>query len=367
LNVFKGKTKFQARIVGLPRPTASRQLLFASSDDAYIGVCKVRLLDIDNYFLPDPGDKSLSSNETYQVLINHPSALISSEVGTEVLMLGALVECEFEEAPSNKGRQRGLVIKKIISESGLEDYQDSIITNLTKDGVSNLAELFGDSYGGMTREPLDLEGKTENAEDYDFYKNIFSEFGYVWNDIMNIVGVRKTSGTTANKFNDKLWVFYQDVDGKKFAEKFTATTVPGFWKDQGVKKTFYKEGIAVMKPGQYIDAYIIGIHGSKYQAIVNHGKSAPSFYRDYNQDANLDLIESTLVTNKHVGLNIHSTKEGGGGSDVFNWSEGCQVIKDWNNFQELMKFADSSKNRGLSYFTYTLFNDSDLTQTSVAE
>lgn len=367
LSVFRGKTRFQARIVGLPRPTASRQLVFSSSDSSYIGVCKVRLLDIDNFFLPDPADKTLSSNEAYQVLVNHPNALISSEVGTEVLMLGALVECEFEEAPSNKGRQRGLVIKKIISESGLEDYQDSIITNLTKDGVSTLAGLFEDNYNSMTREPIDLSGEQENNADYDFYKEVFSSFGYVWNDIMNIVGVRTTSGATANKFNDKLWLFYKDEDGKKYAKDYTATTVPGFWKDNGVKKTFYKEGIAIMKPGQYIDAYVIGIHGSKYEAIVNYGTSAPSFYRDYNQDANLDLLESSLVTNKYVGLNIHSTKEAGGGDNVFNWSEGCQVIKDWTNFQELMSFADSAKGRGLSRFTYTLLNDSDLAQESVAE
>ena len=366
LSVLKGKTKFQARIVGLPRPTATRVLNF-SGGGAYIGSCKVRLLDIDQKFLPDPADKSLSANEAYQVLINHPDALISSSVGTEVLVLGSLVECEFEEVPGNRGKLRGLVITKILSESDVEDYQDSIITNLTKGGVSNLAELFKDGYGTVTRQPLDTSNLEDNNLDYDSYEQIFSDFGYVWSDILNIVGVRNTLSAVSNKFNDELWVFYKDETGKKIAKSYTATTVPGFWIDQGTKHSYYKPGIAIMKPGQYIDAYIIGIHGSKYEAIVNHGTTAPSFYRDYNQDANLDLLANTIVNNKYVGLNIHSTKDGGGGDNVFNWSEGCQVLKNWGDFQELMQFADSGKARGMKYFSYTLFNDVDISQESVAE
>ena len=366
LSVLKGKTKFQARIVGLPRPNATRVLKFSGSG-AYIGSCKVRLLDIDQKFLPDPADKSLSANEAYQVLVNHPDALISSSVGTETLLLGSLVECEFEEVPGNRGKLRGLVITKILSESDIEEYQDSIITNLTKDGVSNLAELFKDGYGTVTRQPLDTSNIDSNNQDYDNFKQIFSDFGYVWSDILNIVGVRNTLSAVSNKFNDALWVFYKDETGKKIAKSYTATTVPGFWLDKGTEHSFYKPGIAIMKPGQYIDAYIIGIHGGKYEAIVNHGTTAPSFYRDYNQDANLDLLANTLVNNKYVGLNIHSTKDGGGGDNVFNWSEGCQVLQNWNNFQELMQFADSGKARGMKYFSYTLFNDIDISQESVAE
>ena len=367
LSLFKGKTKFQARIVGLPRPTVSRTLTF-SAQGAYIGVCKVRLLDIDQKFLPDPADKSLSASEAYQVLINHPEALISSNVGTETLLLGALVECEFEEVPGNRGKLRGLVINKILSEDNLEDYQDSIITNLTKDGVSNLAELFKDGYGTITREPIDTSNFTDNNQTYDNFEQIFSDFGYVWSDIFNIVGIRNTTTAVSNKFNDTLWVFYKDNEsGKKIAESYTATTVPGFWLNNGTTHSYYKEGIAIMKPGQYIDAYVIGIHGGKYEAIINRGSSAPSFYRDYNQDSNLDLLDSTLVTNKYVGLNIHSTKEGGGGDNVFNWSEGCQVLKSWDDFQELMTFADSARAKGMKFFTYTLFNDVDIAQQSVAE
>ena len=43
------------------------------------------------------------------------------------------------------------------------------------------------------------------------------------------------------------------------------------------------------------------------------------------------------------------------------------MLQNWDNFQELMQFADSGKARGMKYFSYTLFNDIDISQESVAE
>jgi hypothetical protein len=57
-------------------------------------------------------------------------------------------------------------------------------------------------------------------------------------------------------------------------------------------------------------------------------------------------------------LNIHSTRLNSSPySNVYNWSEGCQVIQWWQNFKHMMAVINAT---GRRLYDYTLLNNGDI-------
>ena len=188
--------------------------------------------------------------------------------------------------------------------------------------------------------------------------------GYVWfedaNDKgydVNIVGVRnnETKGRVTNAFDDHITISYK-VDGEWQFHCYKCTTDPGtHW----VENIMRKEGVAVLKPGQYRRSHKIRLHAGKYPAL---GQQNPvTVYRDNNKDGKFDLDDNNTQTGLY-GINIHRAtgRQGGTSTRVDKWSAGCQVIANNTDWHEFLDICYEAKAIWGNNFTYTLIESDDI-------
>jgi hypothetical protein len=187
--------------------------------------------------------------------------------------------------------------------------------------------------------------------------------GYKWftndNYDVNIVGVRNaaTNGEVTNKFDDCVTISYKDEEGKWHFHCFEATTDPGsHWTE---KQLLNKNGVAILKEGQYRGSHMIGLHQGKYEALRQ--KKPLKVYRDGNRDETYDFIEENVHEGIY-GINIHraTSREGGKSVQVDKWSAGCQVIAANNDFKLFMEVVNKAAKVWGNSFTYTLINSNDI-------
>ena len=164
---------------------------------------------------------------------------------------------------------------------------------------------------------------------------------------LNIVGVRNAQ-SQPNKFDDSIFVFYKDDKNNWVDKEYPATTDTG---------TFYllnpmsNLGAAMLKEGQYLNAYKQGLHKGQYLALVQD--KPVTTYRDYDRDAIFDVF--TKETTGMYGINIH--KAGANSQDVNNWSAGCQVFQKSADFDDFMDMTTKHRNLYSNSFTYTLIDE----------
>jgi hypothetical protein len=166
---------------------------------------------------------------------------------------------------------------------------------------------------------------------------------------LNIVGIRSSS-TTANRFDDEINVFYVGDNGRWQHYEFKATTDPGTYY---LQHPLTPSGTALLKEGQYVNAYSIGLHRGKYTALRQ--VKPVTVYRDYNRNTTLDF-EGVKVQTGMYYINIHRALQSGTASFVERFSAGCQVFANTDDFHFVMKLAE--KHRGLygNQFSYTLLD-----------
>ena len=165
---------------------------------------------------------------------------------------------------------------------------------------------------------------------------------------LNIVGVRKDS-TVPNKFDDLIYAFWKTDKGDWEGKYFTATTDPGTYY---LKNPLSKLGTAILKEGQWVDAYIIGKHKGQYDALVQN--KPLTVIRDYDRNAILDFNNGREETGL-FGINIH--KAGKDSKDVDTWSAGCQVFQKSDDFETFMNLARKHRELYGNKFTYTLIDE----------
>lgn len=185
--------------------------------------------------------------------------------------------------------------------------------------------------------------------------------GYKWFETgdynLNIVGVRNsnTGNEVTNKFDDKITLSFK-CDGDWEFYVYNCTTDPGrYW----VENIMRKEGVAVLKEGQYPGSHKIRLHQGRYEAL---GQTKPvTVYRDANKDGKFDLSNDNTQTGL-FGINIHRATKWGGkkSSQVDKWSAGCQVIAANDDFRLFMEIANKAKDTWGNSFTYTLLESKDI-------
>ena len=164
---------------------------------------------------------------------------------------------------------------------------------------------------------------------------------------LNIVGVRNAE-SQPNKFDDQLYVFYKDENWNWVLKEYPITTDTGtFW----LLNPMSNLGTAMLKEGQYIDAYKQGLHKGQYTALVQ--EKPVTTYRDYDRNAVFDFGQRETTGN--YGINIH--KAGADSQNVDKWSAGCQVFQKSEDFQEFMQLTDKHKANFGNKFTYTLLDE----------
>lgn len=194
----------------------------------------------------------------------------------------------------------------------------------------------------------------------------YRRMGYKWNaeGAPNLYGIRgrspfyDPSGSSPPSFqsqsdlwDDRIGVFW--FDGKYWHDlMFEATTDPG---DNHKEYDPGQRGVSVMKPGQYVDAYILGQHRG-YDAIVNWGMDAPDYWRIVKEDGVPTVVAEG---NEYIGLNIHRARASGEAPEnVGPFSKGCQVIRhtdEWDRY--LNEVTDLAYLASCEYLTYTLLTE----------
>ncbi len=164
---------------------------------------------------------------------------------------------------------------------------------------------------------------------------------------LNIVGVRNAQ-SQPNKFDDSIFVFYKDDKNNWVNKEYPATTDTGMFY---LLNPISNLGAAMLKEGQYLNAYKQGLHKGQYLALVQD--KPVTTYRDYDRDAIFDVF--TKETTGMYGINIH--KAGANSQDVNNWSAGCQVFQKSADFDEFMDMTTKHRNLYSNSFTYTLIDE----------
>ena len=191
--------------------------------------------------------------------------------------------------------------------------------------------------------------ETMKQKDYKYFLN--------GNFNLNIIGIRNSStgSKVTNRFDDKITLSYKDNGIWKF-HMFDCTTDPGtHW----VENIMRKDGVAVLKPGQYRHSHKIRKHQGRYEAL---GQQKPvTVYRDNNRDQNYDLNNNNTQTGL-FGINIHrATKYAGKKStQIDKWSAGCQVIASNDDWKLFMKICRKARDTWNNNFTYTLLDSKDI-------
>jgi len=203
-----------------------------------------------------------------------------------------------------------------------------------------------------------------NKYTIDQIKSVMDKNGYQFfetgNYNINTIGIRSTKNDSTGEmasdiFNDMIVVAYKINDAWK-AFYYEATTIPGKWYFEHPMNAQF--GTAVMVPGQYKGAYILGYHFSK-PALQQVGKI--KLYRDQDKNDVLDLDIDSIQEVDWSGINIHYSISGV--KNIGKWSAGCQVLQYSPESKEYLEFLSHFRiaiNNGYkNRFTYTLLLEKD--------
>jgi hypothetical protein len=166
---------------------------------------------------------------------------------------------------------------------------------------------------------------------------------------LNIIGLRNRP-RKANSFDDEMHVFYHTEDGKVKYHRFICTTDPGvFW----LENPMNGRGTAILKQGQYRNAYALGKHRSTTDALVQIKPVVVLIDNDRNSLLN---FKSKTEERGLFGMNIHPAFGREPRKTVDRNSAGCQVIAADKDMALLLQMARRHRDRYGNEFTYTLLD-----------
>jgi hypothetical protein len=143
---------------------------------------------------------------------------------------------------------------------------------------------------------------------------------------LNMVGIRSET-TIANKFDDRIYVFWKNDKGSWEGADYPITTDPGtYW----LKNPENVTGTAILKQGQW--GYKLGDHRG-YEAL--NQRLPVTVYRDPDKDNILNFSTAKEYTGK-FGINVHKSSTVGTSTNVDNWSAGCQVFANVTNYNQFI-------------------------------
>jgi hypothetical protein len=116
------------------------------------------------------------------------------------------------------------------------------------------------------------------------------------------------------------------------------------------------KGAAVLKSGEYKDAYAIGLHRGQYTALVQ--VKPVTTIRDNDRNAIINYFAPT--TTGLYGINIHrATLNKQNKAVIGQDSAGCQVFRDVADYNEMIDLAKKSREKYGNKFSYILIDELD--------
>src|SRR3989344_839304 len=166
---------------------------------------------------------------------------------------------------------------------------------------------------------------------------------------LNIISVRGNE-TDSNRFDDRMFVLFKNDKNRWEQYSYNITTDPGtYW----LKNPLQVDGTAILKQGQYVNAYQIGLHRGQYKALVQ--RKVVTVIRDYDRNALLDF-NNGRESKGLFGINIHRASIHGVTKTVGKWSAGCQVFEKNEGFIRFMSMCEKHRLHHGNQFTYTLID-----------
>jgi len=187
----------------------------------------------------------------------------------------------------------------------------------------------------------------KKVEDLIRFLNSKSYKVFEENEVLNIVALRTKDDKPTNLFDDELHVFFKNSKGNWDLMEYSITTVPGY--KTGTETL--PENVAILRLGQYVDQLKIGYHkDDEKHKCLKFDKCA--IHR--NDNINKYNYESTTEVG-NFAINIHRSSDISTADYVFNYSEGSQVFKNINQYNQFIKLCENQEtNANKSLFTYTL-------------
>lgn len=171
---------------------------------------------------------------------------------------------------------------------------------------------------------------------------------------VNIVGIR-TDGIISNTFDDFICVFYESQVTWPFFV-FPATTDPGTYY---IENPINLKGTALLKEGQHLGCFEIGLHRNSYKALVQK-KPLPVYRESKREIGDLNVVPNrNSIDIGMFGINIHRASPRYNIEKVGKFSAGCQVIQDPSHFAFFIEIVEKSSRIYGNSFSYTLLNESD--------
>lgn len=167
---------------------------------------------------------------------------------------------------------------------------------------------------------------------------------------LNLIGVRSPRDK-AGDFDDVMVCLYK-VKGAWRVHIWPITTDPGA---HYLKNPINKKGCAILVPGQYRSAYVIGEHHGS-PALVQHGGPV-RVWRDGNEDTTLNWAYGSRGIEGWYGINIHRAKAQGITESPDYHSAGCQVFALASEHKAMMDLARCAAKLYGNSFTYTLIEN----------
>ena len=169
---------------------------------------------------------------------------------------------------------------------------------------------------------------------------------------LNLVGIRTEKPINQNSFDDKIAYFYYDDKGNLQGKVSIGTTDPStYW----LKNPMAQGGAAILKGGQYKNAYAIGLHRGNYRALTQVGNV--TVFRDNDRDGYTNFNNRTQTG--LFGINIHKASRKQNVAFIDKDSAGCQVFQNIEDFNDMMRLAEKSAQLHGNKFTYTLIDERD--------
>jgi hypothetical protein len=187
----------------------------------------------------------------------------------------------------------------------------------------------------------------KKVEDLIRFLNSKSYKVFEENEVLNIVALRTKDDKPTNLFDDELHVFFKNAKGNWDLMEYSITTVPGY--KPGTETL--PENVAILRLGQYVDQLKMGYHkDDEKHKCLKFDKCA------IHRNDNVSKYNYESVTEMgNYSINLHRSSEIGTADYVFNYSEGSQVFKNINQYNQFIKLCENQEtNANKSLFTYTI-------------
>lgn len=161
---------------------------------------------------------------------------------------------------------------------------------------------------------------------------------------MNIIGERNPNGEP-DRFDDWIHICYLEGGSWQW-HAYKCTTDAGLY--------YLRNGntAILIHNRQYRGAYMLGLHRGQYEALVQRGNEV-CVWRDRNADNVHDYGQNEECG--YFGINIHRASRIVASQSVDQYSAGCQVIQDPDEYNDFIKRCKLQPERtGYDKFSYTL-------------